>query len=222
MQGNRGKPTREELEEDQFLAWVLEAVEYVKERSQLFIGGAAAIVVAILAIGYVQTSREEARMEATARLGQAAIAEAKGQPDQAMQLREQLAEKYGDTQAGAQAMILLGNHYFGQGRYADAERLFEQYLREHGDVDVLIFAAWTGLAACFESQGDTERAATQYRDYAERYGDRMEAAIALADAARCFGLTGAEAQQRVALERIVQEYSKAPGAARAREELKML
>ena len=222
MQGHREKATREELEEDQFLAWVLEAVEYVKDRSQLFIGGVAAIVVAILAIGYVQTSREEARMEAAALLGQAAIAEANGQPDEAERLREQLAEKYGDTPAGAQGIVLLGNHYFTQGRYTDAERLFGQYLQGNGDVDVLIFAAWTGLAACFESQGDTQRAAVQYRDYADRHGDRMEAAIALADAARCFGLAGAEAEQRAALERIVEKYPKAPGAARAREDLKML
>jgi len=222
MQGHRDKPTREELEEDQFLAWVLDAVEYVKERSQLFIGGVAAIVVAIMAITYVQASREEAKIEGSALLGRAAIADASGQFDEATRLHEQLAEEFGGTPAGAQGMVLLGNRYFAQARYADAQRLFEQYLREHGDVDVLVFAAWTGLAACLESQGETERAAEKYRGYADEYGGHLDAAISLADAARCYGVLGAAGDQRAALERIVNDYPKAPGAARAREELKML
>ena len=123
MQGHRDKPTREELEEDQFLAWVLDAVEYVKERSQLFIGGVAAIVVAIMAITYVQASREEAKIEGSALLGRAAIADASGQFDEATRLHEQLAEEFGGTPAGAQGMVLLGNRYFAQARYADAQRL---------------------------------------------------------------------------------------------------
>ena len=44
MQERKQRVTKAELEEDEFLEWVLRAIEYLKQRSQLFIGGAVAIV----------------------------------------------------------------------------------------------------------------------------------------------------------------------------------
>ena len=42
MQERKQRVTKTELEEDEFLEWVLRAIEYLKQRSQLFIGGAVA------------------------------------------------------------------------------------------------------------------------------------------------------------------------------------
>ncbi|MFC1526591.1 tol-pal system YbgF family protein [Candidatus Latescibacterota bacterium] len=222
MQGKKNRPTREELEEDRFLEWLMDAVEYVKARAQLFIGAAAALIVAILAITYVQSARLEARQEAAELLGQAAIADETGRFDEVVSLCEQLTDKYGGTPAAAQATIRLANRYFAQGRYGDAERLYQSYLEDYGDVDVLVFAAWTGIAATRESQGDMAAAAAKYREYADAHGDSDEAAIALMDAARCYGAAGDRAQQREALERVTRDYASSPVLGRAREELSML
>jgi len=222
MQGQKNRPTREELEEDQFLAWVLEAVEYVKERSQLFIGAAAAIVVAILAIAYVQSAREEARVEANTLLGQAIMADEGGQLDEVVRHCEQLTTRYSGTPAAAQATVLLANRYFAQGRYSDAERLYQAYLDDYGEIGVLEYAAWTGLAACYEAQGDAQRAGEQYLSYATRRGDDMQAALALLDAARCFAAAGDRARARESLKRVTRDFGSAPVASRAREELSML
>ncbi|MFH1571157.1 MAG: tetratricopeptide repeat protein [Gemmatimonadota bacterium] len=222
MQAHRNRPTRQELEEDHFVEWVMEAVDYVRNRAQLFVGGAAAIVVAILAVTYVQSSRQDARHAATALLGQAIIADESGRVEEAVGLAEQVNSKYAGTPAAAQATVLLANRYYLQGRYADAERLFQSYLDDYGDAEVLAYAAWSGLAACYEAQGDMRRAADKYRSYADQYSDRDEAALALMDAARCYGAAGDAAQQKQALERVTRDYPKTPVVSRAREDLGML
>ena len=59
MDERRRRPTKEELEEDEFLEWVLRAINYVKQRAQLFIGGAVAVVALILIAGFVQGQSED-------------------------------------------------------------------------------------------------------------------------------------------------------------------
>ena len=222
MQGQRNRPTREELEEDQFLAWVLEAVEYVKERSQLFIGVVAAVIVAILAISYVQSARQEARVEANALLGQAIMADESGRLDEVLRVCEQLTTQYGGTPAAAQATVMLANRYYIQGRYADAGRMYQSYLDDYGDIDMLEYAAWSGLGACYEAQGDLERAAAQYLSYADSHAAGDEAALALMEAARCFAAAGQRDRARQCLERVVGDFADTPIASRARQELNML
>lgn len=222
MPGQKNRPTKQELEEDQFLAWVLDAVEYVKERSQLFIGGVAALVVAILAISYVQTAREEARLEATALLGQAIMADESGRLEEVLRMCEELTTSFSGTPAAAQATVLLANRYFIQGRYSDAERLYQTYLDDYGDVAILEYAAWSGLAACYEAQGEVQRAADQFQSYADRRGETSQAALALLDAARCFAVSGDRDRARQALERIARDFSDTPVVSRARDELSML
>lgn len=222
MQGHRNRPTKEELEEDKFLAWVLEAVDYVKERSQLFIGGVAAVVVVILAISYVQSARQDARQEAIALLGQAIMADEAGRFDEVLGTCEQLTTQYGGTPSAAQATVLLANRYFIQGRYGDAERLYQSYLDDYGDVEILAYAAWGGLAACYEAQGDMQRAAEQYYSYADAHADMDEAALSLVEAARCFAAAGDRVRARESLVRVTRDFSGTPVVSRAREELSML
>ena len=51
MAAKRSRPTKRELEEDQFVEWMVQASDYVKERGRAFAVGAAAIVVIISSIG---------------------------------------------------------------------------------------------------------------------------------------------------------------------------
>ena len=220
--GKSSRVTKTELEEDRFLEWIVEAGEYIKERARVFAAGAAAILLLIVVINYVQASRETARSEASALLGRALIAEANGLKEEGLRLSEQLVDVYPGTPAAAQGLVLLGNRYFSQGRYAEAENLFQTYLDEYGDVDVLEFSAWGGIAACYESQGDYRRAATKHLEYVANHEGSMQSALALMDAARCYRLAGDTSLEKQSLERIISDYVESPVAGRAREQLNML
>lgn len=222
MQERNKRPTKAELEEDEFLAWVLNAAEYVKQRAQLFVGGIVAVVAVLAIASFMQTQEAEARERAAALLFEATVADRSGQVDQALRVAQQLVSDFADTPSGGQAMVLLGNRYFTLGRYADAEAAYRQYLQQHGDRDPLIYAAQTGLAACREAQGDLSGAAQDYVRYADENTDRPSAALALMQAARCYRQLGDTEAWRAVLQRVTNDHAQSPVAQRAREQLNMM
>jgi len=215
-------PSKHELREDRFVEWVIEAAEYVRSRSQHFIAGAIAVAVALAAGAYFQRSQEESRAAAAALLGEAMIADDNNQADETLRLCERLLGEYSGTPAAAQATLVLANRYFVRGRYPEAQKLYQAYLSDYGDLDVLVFAAWNGLAACAEAQGNFPQAAAKYQEYAASHPGTTQAAMALMEAARCQGMAGDEASQKSTLARVAGEFADSPVAARAREALAML
>lgn len=223
MEEHRQRPAKAELEEDEFLEWVLNAAQFVRDRAQLFIGGAVAVVAVIAIATFVQGQREDARGRAAALLFEVTVADQSGQVDQALRLAQQLVDEYGGTPSAAQGTVMLANRYFALGRYGEAQRLYQRYLDDGGDLHPpLLYAALTGLAACQEAQGDLAGAAQAYTRYADDHPDEAPSALALIGAARCYALLGDASRQRSCLERITREYPTTPTAQRAREQLAML
>lgn len=219
MEERSQRPSKADLEEDEFLEWVLRAAQFVRDRAHLFIGGIVAAVAVVAIAAFVQHQREEARGRAAALLFQATVADQTGQIDNAIRLTQQLVEEYAGTPSAAQATILLANRYFAQGRYGEAQRLYQSYLDGGGDLPPMVYAARTGLAACQEAQGDLEGAARAYTSYADDHPNTAPSALALMSAARCYSLLGDGSRQRASLERIAREYPQTPVAQRAREQL---
>lgn len=215
-------PSKQELKEDHFVDWILECVDFVRARTQQFLTGAVAVVVVIAAIAYYNKSQADARVEAAAVLAEAMIADDNNQPDDAIRLGERVLKDFPGTPSAAQATLFLANRYYAQARYGEAQKLYERYLSDYGDVDVLAFAARTGLASCAEAQGDFRQAAAKFQEAAGAGSGSTEAAIALLEAARCFGLAGEVANQKNILTQVTRDFNESPAAARAREELAML
>ena len=214
------RPTRAELEEDRFVEWIMQAADFLKERMQFVIAAAAAVAVIVVLIGYMRSAEEEDRLQASASFGQVLMADANGEAGQAMEIAEQLIREHSGTPAAAQGAVYLANRLFRQGRLDEARRLYETYL-DDGDVDVLVFAAWSGVAACIESQGQFAQAAAKYEEYADQY-DGQQASLALMSASRCYALAGDTEAQRDALLRIARDFPTSPLVAKAREQLRRL
>lgn len=214
-------PSKQELKDDQFVDWILEAVDFVRARSQHFIAGALGVVLVIAGVAYYNKAQADARIEAAALFGEAMIADDNNQTDEGIKLAEQVLKDYAGTPSTAQAMLFLANRYYAQGRYGESQKLYERYLSDYGDVDVLIFAARTGLASCVEAQGDYRQAAAKFQEAAIA-GGNTQGVLALLEAARCYGLAGDTASQKGLLNQITRDFSESPAAVRAREELSML
>ena len=216
------KLTKNELEEDQFLEWVVNAGEYIKERKQAFIGGGVAVLAVIVISMVIVNEQEQARLLASEQLGMIRLAEDQGQEDEALRLTRDLTEAYEGTAAAGQGVVILANRYYSQGDFTEAEKLYQSYLDDYGQVDILAYAAWNGLAACLEARGDHQGAAAKYEEFAKLHPTDLHASTALYEAARCHGETGNVDRQRSALSQIVKDFARSPVAGKAREELKML
>jgi tetratricopeptide (TPR) repeat protein len=213
--------TKSELREDEFVEWIMQAADYVRARARIFVGAAGGAVALVLALNYFIDSQEQAKREAAALLGDMLMAEQTGQLSEAIRLGENLVQAFAGTPAAAQGVIALANHYYGQGRYAEARQLYEKYLSDYGEVEVLSQAAHNGLAACLEAQGQFAEAARAYEAAAQRQPGTVEAALAQMEAARCYALAGDRQRQKVLLEQISRDFAPYPIAARAREEMDM-
>ena len=221
MSSERRKLSKSELREDEFLEWIMQAVEYVKERANLFGGGIVAVIVVIVAINYFIESQEANRLKAAALLGDVLMVEQGGEPTEAIRLAEELVSSYAGTPAAAQGVVLLANLHYAQGRYAEALGYYQSYLDNYEPLDVLAYAAQSGLGACLEAEGQLLAAAQHYEAYAAQQAGTIREAMARMEAARIYGLAGDSNKQQALLEEVSRTFAQYPIAAQARAALAM-
>ena len=221
MSSERRKLSKSELREDEFVEWIMQAVEYVKERASLFGGGAVAVIVVIMAINYFIESKEADRLKAAALLGDVLMVEQGGEPTEAIRLAEELVSSYAGTPAAAQGTVLLANLHYAQGRYAEARSYYQRYLDNYEPLDVLAYAAQSGLGACLEAEGQFVAAAQHYEAYAAQQAGTIREAMARMEAARIYGLAGDSDRQQALLEEVSRAFAQYPIAAQARAALAM-
>lgn len=219
MSSERRKLSKSELREDEFVEWIMEAVEYVKERARLFGSGALALVAVVLAINYFIESKEADRLQAAALLGDVLMVEQGGEPAEALRLAEELVASYAGTPAAAQGTVLLANLHYTQGRYAEARTYYQRYLDNYEPLDVLAYAAHSGLGACLEAEGQLLAAAEHYEAYAAGQAGTIRAAMARMEAARIYGAAGDRDKQQALLEQVKRRFAQYPIAAQARAAL---
>jgi len=222
MAGESEKLSKDQLREDEFVEWIMDAVEYVKERSQLFAYGVVAVVGAILLINYLVESKDISRVEASNLLGEFMMAEQSGQLAEATRVGEQLVSSYTGTPAAAQGTVFLANIHYAEGRFAEAKNLYQQYINNYEPLDILAHAAQSGLGACLEAEGQLLEAAKHYESYAAQESGSIRGAMALMEAARVFGAVGNRDKQKSLLEDISTNFEQYPIALQARSILAML
>ena len=221
MSSERRRLSKSELREDEFVEWIMQAVEYVKERASLFGGGAVAVIMIIMAINYFVESKEADRLQAAALLGDVLMVEQGGEPTEAIRLAEELVSSYAGTPAAAQGTVLLANLHYAQGHYAEARTYYQRYLDNYEPVDVLAYAAQSGLGACLEAEGQFLAAAQHYEAYAAQQAGTIREAMARMEAARIYGLAGDSDKQQALLEEVSRTFAQYPIAAQARAALAM-
>ncbi len=221
MSSERRKLSKSELREDEFVEWIMEAVEYVKERARLFVGGTVAVIAVIVAINYFIESKEADRRKAAALLGDVLMVEQGGELTEAIRLAEELVSSYAGTLAAAQGTVLLANLHYAQGRYVEARGYYQTYLDNYEPLDVLAYAAQSGLGACLEAEGQLVAAAEHYETYATEQAGTIREAMARMEAARIYGLAGQSNRQQALLEQVSRTFAQYPIAAQARAALAM-
>lgn len=222
MAAESQKLSKEELREDEFVEWIMEAIDYVKERSQLFTAGLVGLVVVILGVNHFLKSQDVAKVEAVTLLGEVLMAEQSGQPSEAIRLAEQLATSYSGAPAAGQGLILLANMHYAEGRIVEARGYYRDYLDKYETIDVLAYAAESGLASCLEAEGQLLEAGRHYEAYAIREAGTIRAALALMEAARVYGLAGDDKKQRELLETVGRDFAQYPVGIQARTSIEML
>lgn len=222
MQGPRGRMTRRELRQDEFVNRMLAAWAYVEENYVRVLAAGAGVVVLILLGIFIMNRMDAQAREAVDAEGQIRILLLQGRVDDAILEAERVSETYSGEAAAGRALHLAGGLYFETGRHAEAQAAFERYLQEFDATGPTGYSAWSGVAAALEEQGDSAGAAARYKAFADEFEDSPFAPNALKEAARCYRISGDTGQARILLQRILDRYSRSPVVRSAEEELKQM
>jgi tetratricopeptide (TPR) repeat protein len=133
------------------------------------IGGAAAVAVVALVVGFLVWRSDEkanAAGEALSSVMLQSVTTQGGQPATA-DVFLKVAGQYPDSSAAERAILLAGGDYFVTGKYDNAKTTFERFTREHRGSPYM-GQALLGIAACLDAQGKTNEAVIAYKELVDR------------------------------------------------------
>ncbi len=211
--------TKQQLKHDRFLELVQEGLAYARENALVVAGGVVAFI-AVIALG-VRVAGTAAGPRTDNPDAQRALAAARtefalGRMDAGREALMQVTKSWRNSQAGREAMYILGNTYYEAGDWAKARESFEKFLEKPLYDDLMLDGARMGVAACMEESGDTAAAMDAYRalaDGARHVATRVQAGLAAARCARALGRTD---EARALYRTVVDRYPEAPEAEQAR------
>ena len=220
MQQPRQKP--EEKQDDELLAWFLNLwtkIETNYTKILMGFGIGVAVVLVLIFIDRHQTQRAEAAKEA---LGDVYIALFEGRVSDAIATSQEVMANYEGEAAAREALMAVANLHFEEGRILDARTHFQKYLDENSPDGPLGYGAWSGLAACLESEGKFAEAAQQFASFVDKKPESPFAPVALKEAGRCYELAQMQQQATDIYLKIVNQYSKSSVARTATGQLSFM
>jgi tetratricopeptide (TPR) repeat protein len=159
--------TKQELKEDKFVKFTLQAKTYVDENYQKIMRTALGIGAIIIILVFYYYNSHETSKEANSQLGIAEIEYANGNMLKASERLVKLIEEYDGTGAADKGMFLLANIYYQQKRYKDAQVYFDKFVSAYSGSNILLASGYAGLAACAEVNENLSEAAELYEQAAD-------------------------------------------------------
>ncbi len=204
------KLSKKELKQDKFVSSALQAKGYIEDNYRqvtTVVLVILAIVVAIMGYRYYHNQQVE---KALTILGKAQLEYQNGNLPKAQSFLNRLIQNYGGTNASAQGEFLLANIYYQQNNFAEAKRLFNNFIDDYDESKILIASGYAGYAACLEHEEKYAEAAENYILAQKKAPDFVEAPNYLYLAAQNYINIGQYAEARRWLEKIREDYPDSP------------
>ncbi len=165
-----------------FVAWLeVNKKQIIVVSVVLVVAGFAAYV-----WSYHQDARDLEANDALVSLNAAAESPRDRKPDPAALLK--VAKDYAGTTAAERAKLLAAGAMFESGNYSEAEKLFDQFLKDRPGSPLAPSAAY-GVAASLEAEGKVDQAIAAYQNVTVKYPNSSVAAEAKLNLARNYTKT---------------------------------
>lgn len=205
------KVSRREIKEDKLVTMYFGARAWIEENQKL-LSYIAFGIVAVVAVGFLWTkNRADANEKATTMLakitpyydeGRYELA-VNGVPQEGTQGLQAIVDEHGSTHAGQIAKLYLANANFAMKKYDKA-------LEYYDDVSVkdkmITASAYAGMAACYEIQGNHEKAASYFEKAASKNMTLMQAPENLQRSASNYAAAGKKEKAVELLQALKKEF----------------
>jgi len=211
------------LKRDEFADDAIKMVSFVRKHSTESMAVGVAVLVIIAGMILMGQSRSKSEKEAAMMIGMAHAAFFNGDLANAQNAYEEIAAKHGSSSSAREALVYLGNINLTQRKYDEAQINFEKAIKSGTSNSLLMSAAISGLAACYEQTGKLSEAGEKYLEIFKKYPkDQYLATNALLSAGRCFSAGNLTGKARAAYQQLLKEYPGTAAAAAAKSELAQL
>jgi len=196
------KIDRKSLKQDPLLNFTSRASAYVSQNATLVLGVGAAVVAGIVLLVMWGRGQSEKTEQSDVMAIQAIGMLTSGQFQQSLDQAKAIRAQYPGSRGAAIAAYVHGKSQLQLGAFADAERSFQDYLKESSEEPFFENAAKQGLAASLEGQRRFNEAGKIYEELADQSPEPLADQTRL-DAARAYELGGSTKEARTLLEGVI-------------------
>jgi tetratricopeptide (TPR) repeat protein len=210
------KISKKELKEDTLTTTYVKATAFYEANKKYVNYGVTALVVIVVAVIFWMNNRASNDEKAATQLGKvfplfdsAAVdpryyqVAVDGRPERGVMGLKAIVDNYGGTHSGELARFYLANAYFQMNKIDLAKEEFDDF---GGDDAFLEASATAGLAACFEKEGDLEKAASLFEKAAGKLGEGALVPEYLNSAGRCYASAGEKDKALSLYKRLKKEF----------------
>ena len=203
----RKKISKREIKEDALVTFYFRVQKFIRNyKKQVNIGLVVIVTVSVVGVLMVR-SKKKAELTAAGRLGMAEQFYFAANYQKAIEELTPLVETYSGTKAAGTAVFYVANAYFALRDYPQAEKYYQIYVDDYSQNALISASSLAGIAACWESQQEYEKAAGQYEKAWRKYPDVFTAPYNLKDAGRCYALAGNREKAKQMYEHAMERYA---------------
>ncbi len=157
--------TKKEMKKDPFLIITAQIVEYFRNEWMKIAGTVMGVVVIVSVAVFIVNTKTESEIKDFDR---AMSAFNTNQPE-AIDIMGKYADKYSGSKYAETIIIKLGNHYYTEKDYQNAEKYYSKYINKYSDNPIYSFNAYCGLGGIYEDQGNFSKAGEIYERYINKH-----------------------------------------------------
>ena len=159
--------TKHQMKEDRFVTSIFQIREWGELNLTYILIAFAAIVLVVFFIWFLFSQGAKKDIESYDLLGRAEIEIRNNQAQLAIIDLKKVVDDFGGSKAAALAAFKLGNVYFSQNDFENAEIAYKDYLDDYVIDDISRYSAMAGIAASLSAQGKYQEAGDKYLEVAE-------------------------------------------------------
>jgi TolA-binding protein len=235
---------RHQLKQNDFAATVVRATEWMRENQRTFAATIVGAIVLIVGVGGFAMWRKHLNDRSGALFAEAmAVTESQIAPaptvpgatqapgtfptivarqEAAVQAFQKVAATYPSSADGLAASYQAAGALFALGRFADAEKAYQDVINRAGNASLYGSVARLGLAETLASEGQYDRAIKEFTDLSAQRDGLLPVDGVLVQLARTYVKAGKMSDARATFKRVVDEFPNSLYAAEARQQMAAL
>jgi tetratricopeptide (TPR) repeat protein len=202
----RQRLSKRQIKEDPLVTYVGKARTWTTANLRRLLIAGGVVVLVIASVSAMRNARSSQEAQASTQLSQAQYHLWGGNLQQAIDLADDIIQRWPGTRSAETAQLVRGDALLGNGDADGALAAYQAFLAKQKGDGAERSAALRGEAAALEDAGRYAEAAQRYESLARQVDQGDLVAIDLVAAARCYSRSGDSGRARALYQEVLDDY----------------